>query len=77
MYFINNPSRPTGDDGDGPVSGGEGEEETAGSGRVPAGLAPVYPSHTLFRGGREVFIEHGGHRYRLRITRQDKLILTK
>jgi len=36
-----------------------------------------YDSQTLFRGQQEILIEHAGHAYRLRITRQDKLILTK
>lgn len=31
----------------------------------------------LFRGGHEIWIEHGGVRYRLRITRRNKLILQK
>lgn len=31
----------------------------------------------LFAGQREVLIVHKGEEYRLRITRQDKLILTK
>jgi hemin uptake protein HemP len=34
-------------------------------------------SRELFRGEREIVILHGGHEYRLRITRADKLILTK
>jgi hemin uptake protein HemP len=34
-------------------------------------------SHALLRGGREVLIQHGGEVYRLRHTRNDKLILTK
>ncbi|MGH8609627.1 MAG: hemin uptake protein HemP [Gammaproteobacteria bacterium] len=34
-------------------------------------------SQELFRGREEVIIEHGGQEYRLRKTRQDKLILTK
>jgi hemin uptake protein HemP len=35
-------------------------------------------SETLFAPGqREVVIEHGGERYRLRVTRNGKLILTK
>jgi len=34
-------------------------------------------SQELFRGREEIIIEHGGHEYRLRKTRQDKLILTK
>jgi len=31
----------------------------------------------LFATGREVLILHAGEQYRLRLTRQDKLILTK
>ncbi|TAN79121.1 MAG: hemin uptake protein HemP [Gallionella sp.] len=34
-------------------------------------------SRELFRGGNEVVIAHKGEEYRLRITRQNKLILTK
>ncbi len=34
-------------------------------------------SEELFEGREEVIIEHGGQEYRLRKTRQDKLILTK
>lgn len=34
-------------------------------------------SRTLLRGTREVLIRHGGETYRLRHTRNDKLILTK
>ncbi len=40
---------------------------------VPARL----DSAQLFAGQREVVILHQGEAYRLRITRQDKLILTK
>jgi len=36
-----------------------------------------YDSQTLFCGRQEIMIQHAGHAYRLRITRQDKLILTK
>lgn len=36
-----------------------------------------YQSQALFCGQQEILIEHAGHAYRLRITRQDKLILTK
>jgi hemin uptake protein HemP len=35
------------------------------------------PSRDLFRGRREVVILHAGHEYVLRITKADKLILTK
>ncbi|SFW26881.1 hemin uptake protein HemP [Nitrosovibrio sp. Nv17] len=34
-------------------------------------------SDTLFRHGDEVFIQHQGEQYRLRRTRNGKLILTK
>jgi len=34
-------------------------------------------SAELFHTSREVVIEHAGEEYRLRLTRQDKLILTK
>lgn len=37
----------------------------------------VLDSHALLRGEREVFISHAGQTYRLRHTRNDKLILTK
>ena len=38
---------------------------------------PTLSSRELFRGQREIVILHGDHEYRLRITRADKLILTK
>jgi hemin uptake protein HemP len=38
---------------------------------------PPIESSTLFQGRQEVVICHDGHEYRLRITRQNKLILTK
>ena len=34
-------------------------------------------SREIFRGEREIVILHGDHEYRLRITRADRLILTK
>ena len=34
-------------------------------------------SHNLLRGGRDLLIEHAGQEYRLHLTRNDKLILTK
>lgn len=36
-----------------------------------------YASQTLFHDVREIVIEHAGYEYRLRITRHDKLLLTK
>jgi hemin uptake protein HemP len=42
------------------------------------GLTPRnIESGELFDGATEVYILHNGEQYRLRITRQDKLILTK
>lgn len=38
---------------------------------------PVYTSAELFCGANEIGIEHQGSRYRLKITRQGKLILNK
>lgn len=38
---------------------------------------PVINAQELFRGRREVVLEHAGVRYRLRITRRNKLILQK
>ncbi|SEQ36968.1 Hemin uptake protein HemP [Devosia sp. YR412] len=42
-----------------------------------AGARKVIASDALFHGETEVVIEHHGEQYRLRVTRQDKLILTK
>ena len=39
--------------------------------------AVVLNATELFRGRREVWIEHEGVRYRLRLTRRNKLILQK
>jgi hemin uptake protein HemP len=44
---------------------------------TPNQTMPAYSSQQLFRGATEIEIEHGGARYRLRITRQGKLILNK
>lgn len=39
--------------------------------------APRVRVETLLAGGREAILEHGGQDYRLRITANGKLILTK
>jgi hemin uptake protein HemP len=46
---------------------------------APARSAPLttLDTRSLFDGQRELCIVHNGETYRLRITRQDKLILTK
>jgi hemin uptake protein HemP len=47
--------------------------------QAPGGTAAptVLDSVRLFNGRRELIIQHHGEQYRLRITRQEKLILTK
>ncbi|MEW5756274.1 MAG: hemin uptake protein HemP [Pseudomonadota bacterium] len=49
------------------------------SGVAPAASAPLpqYESNLLFGAGKEIVIRHAGELYRLRVTRQNKLILTK
>jgi len=42
-----------------------------------AAPAPRIDSLRLLAGGRELVIDHAGQEYRLRLTRNDKLILTK
>lgn len=44
---------------------------------VQPSLPPRVSSAQLLRGQRTVEIEHGGQRYTLRVTKDDKLILTK
>ena len=43
----------------------------------PRQRASAVDSAALFAGSREIVIRHAGSEYRLRITRSDKLILTK
>lgn len=38
---------------------------------------PQYDTETLFAGRREIVIHHAGAAYRMKITRQGKLILNK
>lgn len=49
------------------------EQET----KTIAGGLSVYDSVRLFKGSTEIGIEHDGAIYRLKITRQGKLILNK
>ena len=44
---------------------------------LAAGRQAEFDSRELMRGGREVLIRHAGQTYRLRHTRNDKLILVK
>jgi hemin uptake protein HemP len=43
----------------------------------PPPTPPVIDVRDLLAGGREAVIVHAGERYRLRVTANDKLILTK
>jgi hemin uptake protein HemP len=45
--------------------------------RTDAPRVPRVRVETLLAGGREAILEHGGQDYRLRITANGKLILTK
>jgi len=53
--------------------------ETEGSGRSDSAAAPrrTVLSEQLLKGARELVILHDGCEYVLRLTRQNKLILTK
>ena len=44
---------------------------------TPSTEPRIIDAEQLFHGNREVWIEHAGVRYRLRITRRNKLILQK
>jgi len=41
------------------------------------GHLPEYDTRALFEGGREIVIHHAGAAYRMKITKQGKLILNK
>jgi hemin uptake protein HemP len=56
------------------------EKKDAGRGQasLPAeGMLPEYDTQTLFAGRREIVIHHAGADYRMKITKQGKLILNK
>lgn len=44
---------------------------------APQPVKPRLRSEDLFRSGCELIIEHRGEEYRLKLTRNDKLILNK
>ncbi len=48
-----------------------------GSGVEPPGAIPTVEVGSIIGTGREAVIVHKGERYRLRVTANDKLILTK
>ncbi len=53
------------------------DQETARDKKMDAPPPRTLRAEELFRGDHEIWIEHGGVRYRLRITRRNKLILQK
>jgi len=57
-------------------SGGS-EQRKPTEGRTIKVVESRIDSRDLFVGTREILIIHGGDRYRLRLTAQNKLILTK
>lgn len=57
-----------------PLRKARGPTSTQGG---PAEAERVVDAETLFAGRREIVLIHKGQSYRLRITAQDKLILTK
>lgn len=50
---------------------------TTGAGNAPATAPKQVKSGVLFEGAQELRIDHHGQEYRLRQTRNGKLILTK
>lgn len=53
------------------------EEPTIANAAKASDAEEVVSSMCLFGGRREIWIEHAGERYRLRISRRNKLILQK
>jgi hemin uptake protein HemP len=53
--------------------------ESSGASSSPRliGPMPEYDTRSLFEGGREIVIHHAGAAYRMKITKQGKLILNK
>ena len=55
----------------------EAKREDTPSERPRPGPPRLLTTADLFRGEKEIWIEHAGVRYRLRITRRNRLILQK
>jgi hemin uptake protein HemP len=63
---------------DGDLENDKQDEALAEAGRTPPfENPPEYDTHTLFAGRREIVIHHAGAAYRMKITKQGKLILNK
>lgn len=68
----------TGSAEDGDVENERQDKANAEAGRTPPSAdLPQYDTGTLFAGRREIVIHHAGAAYRMKITRQGKLILNK
>ena len=52
-------------------------EDTTGNTAKKIQAVPTVDTEDLFKGGREVKLFHNCQEYRLRITKNEKLILTK
>jgi hemin uptake protein HemP len=66
----------TSDDQDKSSKTGDNSSSAGSSRSIPL-LGNRIDSRELFVGGREITIMHGAEAYRLRLTAQNKLILTK
>lgn len=55
----------------------ENKESGTALGRPQGDSVPEYDTGTLFAGRREIVIRHAGADYRMKITKQGKLILNK
>lgn len=56
------------------------EKQDAGKAQAPLSVEdslPEYDTQALFGGRREIIIRHAGADYRMKITKQGKLILNK
>lgn len=62
---------------DSTVGNGGMDDEESRRGDAAAGDSLIYHSAELFQGRMEIIIRHDNANYRLRITRQGKLILNK
>lgn len=64
-----------------PFASSEVSSDTGSASHDASGPRPMsarrVESNRLMSGERELVIEHAGQEYRLRVTRNDKLILTK
>ncbi len=60
-----------------PLNGRRQSDASPSGTTTPPAPPQQIDTAVLFAAGPEIFIKHGGDTYRLRVTRQNKLILTK